>query len=117
MLNFAERIKSFYDSCSPKEMPNDEFARNGYLAFWNEWQRRYKEGLMLLSLETGREMELTHKGRHYFISHKNDEWSLYCEETKDIQRFSGWRALYDSARFVDKLLREEISNVSFDAIL
>ena len=31
--------------CCPKELPADELDRNGYIAFWNEWHRRYKEAL------------------------------------------------------------------------
>ena len=117
VLDFADSVKCFYDSCTPKEIPEDEFDRNGYTAFWNEWQRRYHEGLMLLSLETGREMELSHDGLHYFISHKDGEWSLYCEEDKEMQLFQGWYALYENARFGDKLLRNEVANISFDDIL
>lgn len=117
VLAFAKSVKRFYDACSPKEIPTDEFDRNGYTAFWNEWKRRYQDGLMCLSLETGREMELSYDGLHYFVSHQNDEWSLYCEETKEIQLFPGWRELYENARFGDRLLRDEISNVEFDAIL
>ena len=72
---------------------------------------------MLLSLETGREMELSHDGLHYFISHKDGEWSLYCEESKEMQLFPRWHALYESARFGNKLLRDEVPNISFDGIL
>ena len=117
VLDFAKSVKQFYDACTPKEIPEDAFDRNGYIAFWNEWQRRYHEGLMLLSLETGREMELSHDGLHYFVSHKDGEWSLYCEESKEMQLFPGWYALYENARFGDKLLRDEIAIVCFDAIL
>ena len=102
---------------SPKEIPADAFEQNGYIAFWNEWQRRYKEGLMLLSLETGREMEISHGTLHYFISHKNGVWLLYCEETQEMQYFPAWRALYDTARLGNILLKEDISNVTFDEIL
>ena len=117
VLDFAKSVKQFYDACTPKEIPEDAFDRNGYIAFWNEWQRRYHEGLMLLSLETGREMELSHDGLHYFISHKDGEWSLYCAESKKMQLFQGWYALYENARFGDKLLRDEVANISFDDIL
>ena len=117
VLDFAEQVKRVYDGCTPKKLPEDEFERNGYIAFWNEWQRRYNEGLMLLSLETGREMELSHNGLHYFVSHKNGEWSLYCEESKEMQLFPGWNALYEHARFGDNLLRDEIANLCFDDIL
>ena len=118
VLDFADSVKRFYDACIPKEIPEDEFDRNGYTAFWNEWQRRYNEGLMLLSLETGREMELSHNGLHYFVSHKgiDVEWSLYCEENKEMQIYPGQKAFYKNARFGDKLLCDEISNISFDAI-
>ena len=117
VLDFAKKVKRFYDACTPKEIPENEFDRNGYTAFWNEWQRRYNDGLMLLSLETGREMELSHVGLHYFVSHKDGEWSLYCEESKEMQLFPGWYALYENARFGDKLLRNEVANISFDGIL
>lgn len=116
-LDFAKSVERFYDACTPKEMPEDEFDRNGYTAFWNEWQRRYNEGLMLLSLETGREMELSHNGLHYFISHKDGEWSLYCEETKEMQLFPGWSALYENARLGGRLMKDDISNLNFDDIL
>ena len=117
VLDFADSVKRFYDACTPKELPGNEFDRNGYVAFWNEWQRRYNEGLMLLSLETGREMELSHDGLHYFVSHKDGEWSLFCEESSEVQLFSGWYALYENAMFGNRLLRNEIANIGFDAIL
>ena len=119
VLDFADRVKAFYDSCTPKEIPENEFDWNGYIAFWNEWQRRYNEGLMLLSLETGREMELSHDGLHYFVSHKgvDTEWSLFCEESKETQIYPGRQAFYENARLGDKLLRDEIANIKFDAIL
>ena len=117
VLAFADSVKRFYDACTPKEIPTDPFDRNGYMAFWNEWKRRYNEGLMQLSLETGREMELSHDGLHYFVSHKNGQWSLYCEESKEIQIFPGWKTLYENARFGDRLLRDVISDIVFDDIL
>lgn len=117
VLDFAESVKRFYDARTPKEIPKDAFDRNGYTVFWNEWQRRYHEGLMLLSLENGREMELSHGGLHYFVSHRDGEWSLYCEESREMQRFPGWYALYENARFGDKLLRDEVADISFDAVL
>lgn len=117
VLDFADKVKQFYDACAPKELPDDEFDRNGYIAFWNEWQRCYNEGLMLLSLEAGREMELSHGGLHYFVGHKDGEWSLYCDESREMQLFPGWYALYENARFGDKLLRDETIHLKFDTIL
>ena len=40
VFRFADKIEAFYASCTPKVLPTDAFARNGYLAFWNEWRRR-----------------------------------------------------------------------------
>ncbi len=43
VLRFADRVEAYYKQCKPKNLPEDEFTRNGYLAFWNEWHRRYAE--------------------------------------------------------------------------
>ena len=40
VFNFVDKIEAFYLSCTPKELPKDEFDKNGYIAFWNEWKRR-----------------------------------------------------------------------------
>lgn len=40
VFRFADKIEAYYSSCKPKVIPQDEFERNGYLAFWNEWRRR-----------------------------------------------------------------------------
>lgn len=40
VYRFADMIEEFYNSCTPKELPEDEFDRDGYVAFWNEWHRR-----------------------------------------------------------------------------
>jgi len=113
VLEFAKSIKRYYDSCLPKKVPEDEFRRNGYFAFWNEWNRRYNEGLMLLSLETGREMELSHDGLHYFISHKDGKWSLYCDETGEMQMYPGWQTFYENARFGERLLKNDDIQAEF----
>lgn len=42
VLAFADKVEGFYISCAPKKLPKDEFDRNGYIAFWNEWHRRKK---------------------------------------------------------------------------
>jgi len=114
VLTFARKVKQFYDSCTPKVLPDSEFRQNGYLAFWNEWRRRYNEGTMLLSLETGREMELSHNGLHYFVSHKTGQWSLYCEESQETQLFPSWRALYEHAQLGSIFLKDDIANLNFD---
>lgn len=43
VLRFADEVERVYESCAPKELPENEFDRNGYIAFWNEWHRRYRE--------------------------------------------------------------------------
>ena len=40
VFRFADHIKAFYASATPKKLPKEEFDRNGYIAFWNEWDRR-----------------------------------------------------------------------------
>ncbi len=40
VYKFADKIEDYYKHCSPKNVPGDEYERNGYIAFWNEWHRR-----------------------------------------------------------------------------
>lgn len=41
---FADKIEAFYHKSKAKTLPNDDFDKNGYIAFWNEWKAiRYKE--------------------------------------------------------------------------
>ena len=40
VLRFVDKIEEYYVSCTPKVLPKNEFDRNGYIAFWNEWKRR-----------------------------------------------------------------------------
>ncbi|MDO4357292.1 MAG: hypothetical protein Q4E13_12370 [Clostridia bacterium] len=40
VYRFADKIEDYYRRCSPKNESGDEFERNGYTAFWNEWHRR-----------------------------------------------------------------------------
>ena len=39
---FADKIEDFYKECSPKNLSN-EYERDWYYAFWNEWHKRRKE--------------------------------------------------------------------------
>lgn len=41
VIRFVDKVEGYYKSCRPKKIPDDEFARNGYTAFWNEWRWRY----------------------------------------------------------------------------
>ncbi len=38
VLDFADKVEDFYKGSTPKELPNDEFDRKGYLTFWKEWR-------------------------------------------------------------------------------
>ena len=40
VFRFADRVEAYYRACTPKNLPDDEFDRRGYEAFWNEWHRR-----------------------------------------------------------------------------
>lgn len=37
VLRFADTVENYYKESLPKDIPEDEFERNGYIAFWNEW--------------------------------------------------------------------------------
>lgn len=39
VFDFADEVKRFYDGCSPKVLPEDEFTQKGYAIFWREWAR------------------------------------------------------------------------------
>lgn len=39
VLKFVNEVEEFYQKNQPKKMPEDEFDRMGYEAFWNEWNR------------------------------------------------------------------------------
>ena len=38
VFSFADKIETFYKESLPKTYPKDDFERNGYIAFWNEWR-------------------------------------------------------------------------------
>ena len=40
VCHFADTIEAYYNACPPRAELTDEFDRNGYTAFWNEWHRR-----------------------------------------------------------------------------
>ena len=42
VFRFADRVEAYYNACAPK-LPQDDFARRGCTAFWNEWHRRRRE--------------------------------------------------------------------------
>lgn len=40
VFRFVDSVEAYYNSCSPKVFFSDEFDKNNYIAFWNEWHRR-----------------------------------------------------------------------------
>lgn len=51
------------------------------------------------AVATGREIAFAVDGRTYFLSrHSDDDWYLYCEETKDKQTFPSGEVLLSRAR-------------------
>ncbi|HIT72412.1 MAG TPA: DUF3885 domain-containing protein [Candidatus Fimicola cottocaccae] len=43
VVNFANKVQEFYNKCYEKILPKNDFEKNGYIAFWNEWKRLIKE--------------------------------------------------------------------------
>ena len=43
VFRFADEIEAFYQKSKSKTVSDDDFARRGYTAFWNEWHRRRAE--------------------------------------------------------------------------
>lgn len=38
VFDFADEVEEFYLKSEAKTLPNDDFEREGYLAFWREWK-------------------------------------------------------------------------------
>ena len=44
VFSFADKIEKFYHKSKPKIIPTNDFDKNGYIAFWNEWKSiRYQK--------------------------------------------------------------------------
>ena len=51
VLRFVNVVEEYYKKSLPKNIPADEFERNGYIAFWNEWHMISKGFNLEKSLE------------------------------------------------------------------
>lgn len=40
VYRFADKVEAYYRACRPKNPPENQFDRDGWTAFWNEWRRR-----------------------------------------------------------------------------
>lgn len=58
VLKFAHEVKKFYDNSEVKLLPNDEFERDGYIAFWNEWNRRFEDAKYKINTYTLLDLDL-----------------------------------------------------------
>lgn len=38
VLHFADTVENFYKAGLPKNIPDDDFTKKGYTAFWTEWR-------------------------------------------------------------------------------
>ena len=43
VIEFVNQVEEFYNKCTPKVIPEDEFDKKGYQAFWNEWRKLKNE--------------------------------------------------------------------------
>ena len=43
VLRFADKVEAYYRACLPKVTPEEEWNRDGWPAFWNEWHRRREQ--------------------------------------------------------------------------
>jgi hypothetical protein len=46
VYNFVDKVEKHYKISLPKIIPTDDFGRNGYIKFWNEWHRRRNIGFI-----------------------------------------------------------------------
>ena len=46
VYRFADKIEDYYNKCLPKQF-DDDFKKNAYIAFWNEWRRRRNGGVKI----------------------------------------------------------------------
>lgn len=37
VFNFVDKVEAFYKKSEEKNIPTDDFDRNGYIKFWKEW--------------------------------------------------------------------------------
>jgi len=38
VLNFADQVEQFFKDSKPRNIPEDDFEKKGYLTFWREWR-------------------------------------------------------------------------------
>lgn len=67
---------------------------------------------------TGREIEFSYRGKHYFESRNSDsDWYIYCKETKNTQHFLAQHELIKNAILQGSNINEIWEYISIDCIL
>lgn len=83
VLGFASKVKSFYAQCSPKIMPEDKMGRDGYIAFWNEWNAIVAKQAGKSSRQEGDALQKAEMARAFFKEGYNCSQSVaaaFCDE-------------------------------------
>ncbi len=124
VLQFAEKVEHHYLSCQPKVLPEDTFDYNGYIAFWNEWHRRYDAAAAWTEqemtyeavkngLRIGREIEFGYNGKHYSITNNPTGYWYLCQDTGKesivIQQICPFKALDDLSEAAGGIVIEGIT--------
>ena len=52
VLNFIEQIEDFYKKAGERILPEDEIDREGYLAFWKEWEDLKERAILMIEYKT-----------------------------------------------------------------
>ncbi|MFI3214363.1 MAG: hypothetical protein R3Y24_13625 [Eubacteriales bacterium] len=70
------------------------------------------------AVNIGREIEFGYNGQHFFESRKSStEWYIYCEETKETQKFSSAQELIDNTILQGCNINNLWEKISLDCIL
>ena len=70
------------------------------------------------AVSCGQEIEFSYNGKHYFESRdSNNDWYIYCEESKEKQRFISSNELLLNAKFADKNINDIWEDSIIDYIL
>lgn len=76
------------------------------------------ENVFREAVDTGREIEFSYNGQHFFESRNNDnDWYIYCEETKETQHFSSAQELIKNSILQGKNINELWEQISLECML
>jgi len=76
------------------------------------------ENVFKEAVHTGREIEFSYNGQHFFESRNSDnDWYIYCEETKETQSFLSVQELIENTTLQGDNINELWGEISLDCIL